>query len=292
MPNAQVKTKTAEKVPIPRSEIQSFVIEPSRGWSSLGLNDLWRYRELLIFLIWREIQGAYRQTALGITWLFLRPIIHMLLLSFVFGGIVGIDSGDIPYPLFVLAALIPWGFFSNGVIRGSRSLVRNMDMISKVYFPRLVIPIAGVSSGLVDFFAALIVFIFAMFIFQVPLRWQIVTLPLFVFVGLGFALLMSLWLATLSVKFRDVEFAVNFILMAIMYLSPVIYSIDIVPEPLKFIYSLNPMTGVILGFRWALIGDGDPPTILFYTSAVIVLIGIIAGAYVFRRTERTVVDIL
>jgi lipopolysaccharide transport system permease protein len=167
-----------------------------------------------------------------------------------------------------------------------------MEMISKVYFPRLVIPIAGASSGLVDLVAAFIVFIVAMLVFRTPFRWQIATLPIFIIVTLGFALAMSLWLATLSVKFRDVEFAVNFILMAIMYLSPVIYSIEIVPESLRFIYSLNPMTGVITGFRWALLGEGDPPATYFYISVTIVVLAIISGAYVFRRTERTVVDIL
>jgi len=272
--------------------LPSTVIEASRGWSSLGLGDLWQYRELLFFLVWREIQGAYRQTALGTTWLFLRPILHMLLLSFVFGLIVGVESGDVPYPLFVLAALLPWGFFSNGVMRGSRSLVQNMHMISKVYFPRLVIPIAGTFSGLVDLAAAFCVFLIAMLLFGLPLRWEMLTLPIFVFVALGFALAMSLWLATLSVKFRDVEYAVNFILMALMYISPVIYSIDIVPERFRIVYALNPMTGVILGFRWALLGDGDPPTTIFYISILIVVLAMVSGAYVFRRTERTVVDTL
>jgi len=249
-----------------RNNLPTTIIEPTKGWSSLGLKDLWYYRELLFFLVWREIQGAYRQTALGITWLFLRPILHMLVLSLVFGRIVGVESGDIPYPLFVLAALLPWGFFSNSVVRGSRSLVQNMHMISKVYFPRLVIPIAGASSGLVDLVAAFCVFIIAMFLYGLPLRWEMMTLPLFVSVALGFALAVSLWLATLSVKFRDVEYAVNFIIMTLMYLSPVIYSVEIVPEPFRIIYALNPMTGVIIGFRWAFLGVGDPPGMIFLFS--------------------------
>lgn len=268
------------------------VIEPSHGWSALGLKEIWRYRELLLFLIWREIQGAYRQTALGISWLFLRPVLHMVLLSVVFGGLVGVASDDLPYPLFSLAALIPWGFFSNGVVRSSRSLVVNMHMISKVYFPRLIIPISGVASGLVDLGAAFSVFIVAMLIYQLPLRWEMLLLPLFILVAIGFALATGLWLATLSVVYRDVEYAVNFLLQAMMYMSPVIYSVSIIPSSLRFIYELNPMTGVIQGFRWALFNSGEPPGLTFLLSIGIVILALISGAYVFRRTERTVVDIL
>jgi lipopolysaccharide transport system permease protein len=274
------------------ASLPSVVLEPTRGWSSLGLRDLWNYRELLYFLIWREIQGAYRQTALGISWFFLRPVLYMLLMSFVFGRLIGVPSGDVPYPLFVLTALLPWGFFSNGVIRGSRSLVQNMNMISKVYFPRLVIPISGASSGLVDLCAAFGVFFIAMLIYHVPLRWDMIFLPIFILVALGFSLGIGLWLATLSVKYRDVEYAVNFLLTALMYLSPVMYPVEIVPESIRFIYELNPMTGVINGFRWTLLGAGDVSKVSFSISVIIVIVAVVTGAYVFRRTERTVVDIL
>lgn len=272
---------------LPRIEI-----EPSSGWASLGLHDLWEYRELLVFLISREIQGAYRQTALGVSWLFLRPILHMALLSIVFGRLVGVPSDDLPYPLFSLSALLPWGFFSNAVIRSSRSLVQNMQMISKVYFPRLVIPIAGAASGLVDLAASSIVFLVAMLIYRLPFRMEMLWLPVFVLLALGFALMVGLWLATLSVRFRDVEFAVNFLLQALMYVSPVIYSTSIVPPSLQFLYELNPMTGVIQGFRWSTLGVGNPPGMTLALSSLIVIVGVLTGAYVFRRTERTVVDIL
>jgi lipopolysaccharide transport system permease protein len=273
-------------------EFRNVVIEPSKGWSRLGIEEVWRYRELLWFLVWREIQGAYRQTALGVTWLFLRPLLHMVLLSFVFGRLVGVPSDDLPYPLFSLSALLPWGFFSNAVLRASRSLVVNMNMISKVYFPRLIIPIAGVFSGLVDLLAGFVVFIGAMVIYQVPLRLEMLAIPFFTLFALITALTLGLWLATLSVLYRDVEYAVNFLLQALMYISPVIYPVTIIPESFRFVYELNPITAIIQGFRWSLFGSVPPPGLTSLISVGIVLIGLVAGAFMFRRTERTVVDIL
>lgn len=268
------------------------VIEPSKGWSKLGLKDVWEYRELLVFLIWREIQGVYRQTALGISWLFVRPLLNMLLLTFVFGYIVGVPSDEIPYPLFALSALLPWGYFSNAVLRASRSLVDNLQLISKVYFPRMIIPISGAISGLVDFAAAFLIVCAALVIYRIPFRVEIIWIPLFLFVAVAYALGVGFWLATLSVRYRDVSFAVNFLIQALMYLSPVIYPVSQVPESLRLFYLLNPMTGVIQGFRWSLFGSGDPPNVIFFGSALIVVFVVISGAFVFRRTERNVVDIL
>jgi lipopolysaccharide transport system permease protein len=273
-------------------EYREVIIGPTRGWAALGLADLWEYRELLGFLIWREINGAYRQTALGISWLFLRPVLNMVLLTLVFGRLVRVSSDNIPYPLFSLAALLPWGFFSNAVIRAARSLVDNMHVISKVYFPRMIVPIAGAASGLVDLAGAGVVLMVALVIYQVPLRWQVVWLPGLVLVALAFALAVGLWLATLSVRYRDVSFAVNFLLQALMYLSPVIYSASIVPPSLQFLYALNPMTAVIQGFRWALFGTGSAPGASFALALALTAIGLVSGAYVFRRTERTIVDVL
>jgi lipopolysaccharide transport system permease protein len=268
------------------------VIQPSKGWSKLGLRDVWEYRELLIFLIWREIQGVYRQTALGISWLFVRPLLNMLLLTFVFGYIVGVPSDEIPYPLFALSALLPWGYFSNAVLRASRSLVDNLQLISKVYFPRMIIPISGAVSGLVDFAAAFLIMCIALIIYRIPFRLEILWIPFLLFIAVAYALGVGFWLATLSVRYRDVSFAVNFLIQALMYLSPVIYPVSRVPEALRLIYLLNPMTGVIQGFRWALFGSGDPPSGTFIGSAIIVMLVLISGAYIFRRTERNVVDIL
>jgi lipopolysaccharide transport system permease protein len=291
----QVTTSNNGSAPPPQlkpGQVQAAVIQASHGWVSLGLKDVWEYRELLGFLIWREIQGIYRQTALGISWIFLRPIINMLLLSLVFGRLIQVPSDGLPYPLFSLSALLPWAFFSNAVLRASRSLVDNMHVIAKVYFPRLIIPMAGAMSGLVDFVASFVVFLVMLLIYRMPLRIEMLWLPIFFLVAFAFSLAVGLWLATLSVKYRDVSFAVNFFLMALMYLSPVIYSVSIVPVPFLYFYQLNPMTCVIQGFRWALLGSGDPPGIMFVIASGLVLVGLITGAYVFRRTERTVVDIL
>jgi len=268
------------------------VIEPSHGWSSLGLQELWEYRELVYFTIKREIQGAYRQTALGASWLFLRPIVSTIILSLTFGLLVKVPSDGFPYPLFSLAAVLPWVFFSQAVQRSANSLVQNMHIISKVYFPRLVAPLAGVLSGLVDFTASMIVFFVALLLYQMALRVEMLTIPLFLLVAVIMALAVGLWLATLSVKYRDVNFAVAFLLQALMYLSPVIYPISIVPEPLRFVYQLNPMTGVIQGFRWALLGDLPPDWGIFMLSILIAILGMVSGAYIFRRTERTIVDLL
>jgi len=272
--------------------MSTLVIEPSRGWSSLGLREIWEFRELTYFLVVREIQGIYRQTALGMSWIFIRPIVNAILLTLVFGRLVKVPSDGLPYLLFSLAAQIPWGYFSNAVMRTSRSLVDNTQVISKVYFPRMVLPLAASISGLVDMGASFVVFFTAFAIYHMPLRLEMLWLPVFVLVTIAFALAVGLWLATLSVKYRDVTFAITFLLQALMYASPVIYPASLVPAPLQFFYQLNPMTGVIEGFRWALLGSGNAPGIMFFINTVIVVSGLISGAFVFRRTERTIVDVL
>jgi lipopolysaccharide transport system permease protein len=269
-----------------------LVIEPSRGWSSIGIRELWEFRELVYYLVVREIQGVYRQTALGMSWLFLRPVVNMLLLTGVFGGLVKVPSDNVPYPLFSLAALIPWGYFSNAVLRTSRSLVDNTQVITKVYFPRMVLPLAGSISGLVDIGATFLVFFAGLIIYQMPLRIEVLWLPLFILVAVLFALAVGLWLATLSAKYRDVSFAIAFLIQALMYASPVIYPVSLVPKNLQFLYMLNPMTGVINGFRWALLGSENPPGTMFWLATGIVVILLVSGAYIFRRTERTIVDVI
>ena len=271
---------------------QTTVIESSQGWSSLGLRDLWEYRELTYFLVIREIQGVYRQTALGISWIFLRPVINTLLLTLVFGNLVKVPSDNVPYALFSMSALIPWGYFSNAVMRTSRSLVDNTQVISKVYFPRMVLPLAGSISGLVDMGASLLVFSVLFAIYRMPLRMEMLWLPGLIVVTIASALAAGLWLATLAVKYRDVSFAITFLLQGLMYLSPVIYPISMVPNSLKLLYQLNPMTGVIQGFRWVLLGNSNPPGVMFWIDIVIIMVGLVSGAYLFRRTERTIVDIL
>lgn len=279
----------------PRLESQEpheTVIEPTRGWSSLGLREVWAYRDLLYFLIVRDIQATYRQTALGTSWLLLRPIISVVLLTVVFGGFLDVSSEGMPYPLFAMAALIPWGYFSDAVLRATGSLVNNMHVISKVYFPRLIVPLAAVLAGLVDSSFSLLVFFGLLFIYRMPLRWEMLWLPVLMLVTIACALAAGLWLATLSVKYRDIQFGISYILQAMMLLSPVAYSVSVIPEQLRFLYSLNPMTGVIQGFRWALLGSEEAPGSIFFIAVVIIIIGLSSGAYVFRRTERSIVDVL
>jgi len=268
------------------------VIEPTRGWSSLGLKEVWDRRELLYFLIAREIHGTHRQTALGLLWIFLRPVIHMLLLSLVFGRVVRVPSDGVPYPLFALAALLPWTFFSNAVTKAAKSLVDNLHLIAKVYFPRVLVPTASAAAGVVDFGASCLVFLVVLRYYGMPLRWEMLWLPLLLAVTLAFALAVGFWLATLSVKYRDVSFAVGFLLQALLYGSPVIYPVSLVPASVRFLYELNPMSAVIQGFRWSLLGAGSAPGLTFWVSVTGVLVALISGAYVFRRTERTVVDLL
>jgi lipopolysaccharide transport system permease protein len=268
------------------------IIEPTRGWRSLSLRDLWEYRDLLYFIVLREVQGMYRQTALGLSWLLLRPVINVAMLSLTFGLLVKVPSNGIPYPLFSLAAVLPWGYFSSSVNRSAGSLVNNMSIISKVYFPRIILPLGTVISGLVDLGASFLILLVMLFIYGMPLRVEMFWLPLFIAVVLALSLAAGLWLATLSVKYRDVAFAVTFLLQAYMYASPVIYPVNMVPERFVFWYKLNPMVGVIEGFRWAILGSGQPPDITFLISAGIVLVLLIQGAFIFRRTERTIVDLL
>jgi lipopolysaccharide transport system permease protein len=269
---------------------RATLIEPSRGWSTLGVKEAWHRKELLWYLVAREIQGTHRQTALGLSWIFLRPIIHMLLLSIVFGRVVRIPSDGVPYPVFALAALLPWNFFANAVTKASRSLVDNVHLISKVYFPRLLIPTAAASSGVVDFGASCIVLLVVSRLYGLPMRWEMLWLPLLLLTTLVFALAVGLWLATLTVTYRDVSFAIGFLLQALLYSSPVIYPVSLVPPSWQFLYELNPMSAIIQGFRWALLGTGDAPGLTFSLAMAFAIVSLVSGAYVFRRTERTVVD--
>jgi len=276
--------------PMTSTSARTTVIEPSRGWSSLGLREVWNRRELLWFLIVREIQGTHRQTALGLSWVFLRPIIQMMLLALVFGRVIRVPSEGVPYPLFALAALLPWTFFSNAVTKGARSLLDNLHLISKVYFPRLIIPTAGAASGLVDFAASFLVFLAVLRYYELDLRWQMLAVVPLLFVTLAFALAVGLWLATLAVKYRDISFAIAFLLQGLMYVSPVIYPASLVPQSVRALYDLNPLSSIIQGFRWALLGTAGPGGQALLLSCAVVAISLTTGAYVFRRTERTIVD--
>ena len=268
------------------------IYEPTHGWLSLRLGDLWHYRELLYFLTWRDVKIRYKQTALGVAWAVLQPLITMVIFSVIFGQLAKLPSDGIPYPVFSYAALLPWGLFSGALQRAGTSLVTNANLITKVYFPRLVIPISAVAAGLVDFAISFVVLLSLMLYYKITLTWMIVTIPLFALLAVLTALAVSLWLSALNVQYRDVQHMIPFLIQAWMYASPVAYSVGLIPTgPWRIIYGINPMAGVIQGFRWALLG-GTPPDELMTISVVIVLLLLVSGLLYFRRMEKTFADVV
>lgn len=272
-------------------------LRPSKGWISLNLSDLWAYRELVFFLTWRDIKVRYKQAALGILWAVLQPVMIMVVFTVIFSKLAGLkpDAG-IPqewYPVFSLAALLPWQLFQAALQRSSVSLVGNANLLTKVYFPRLIIPFSAVAAGLVDFAISLVVLLVMMILYGVPFTWNMVWLLPLVLLALLTALAVGLWLSALNVQYRDVQQIVPFLLQAWMYASPVAYSIDLIPTsgPWRLIYGLNPMTGVIQGFRWALLGS-NPPDQLMIISVVMVVVLLVTGLFYFRRMERKFADMV
>ena len=267
-------------------------IKPTRGWAPIHLGDLWEYRELLYFLIWRDVKVRYKQTALGVAWVVLQPLATTLIFTVIFGNLAKISSGNLPYAVFAMAGLVPWNFFSGAFTRGSGSLVGSAHLISKVYFPRLIIPIAGVLGGLVDM-AIVMVLLFALMLYYgiVP-TLAVLTLPLFVLMAIGTALGVSLWFSALNVQYRDVNYLVPFIAQFWLYATPVVYPSSLIPEKWRVIYGLNPMAGVVEGFRWALFGTGEGPGPMLLVSVAMVAFILVSGAFFFRRMERTFADII
>jgi lipopolysaccharide transport system permease protein len=267
-------------------------IQATRGWGSLDLHELWEYRDLIYFLMWREINSRYKQMALGSLWLILQPLYAIVLNTLVFGVLAKFPSDGIPYPLFNYAAMLPWTFFSGALARTSGSLSANQNLISKVYFPRLVVPIVATLTGSLDFLVSFGLFLLMMVYFGFPPRLAILSLPLFFGLALITALGIGLCLASLQAWFRDVGFMLTYILQGWLYLTPVVYASSVVPEKWRFIYFLNPMTTVVEGFRWALLGT-NTLTWLPASLSVLGAVGVLwVGAYWFRRTERTIVDIV
>jgi lipopolysaccharide transport system permease protein len=268
------------------------IYEPSRGWLSLNLREVWRYRELLVFLTWRDIKVRYAQAALGVSWAILQPLLTMVIFSVIFGNLAKLPSDGIPYPVFSYVALLPWQLFAGALQRAGASLVGNSQLLTKVYFPRLIIPISAVAAGLVDFLLAFIVLIGLMMWYQIKLTWAILYLPLFVLLALLTALAVGLWLSALNVKYRDVQHAIPFIIQAWMYASPVAYSSGLIPQGnWRIVYGLNPLAGVIQGFRWALLG-AEPPDVLMTVSIIMVIVLLVSGLYYFKRMEKTFADIV
>ena len=274
-----------------QTEEPATVIQASHSWRDLGLREVWEYRELLYFLIWREVKARYRQMALGPLWIVLKPVIGMVVCTVIFGKLAKLPTDDLPKPIFYYTGLLPWYLFAGSTNQAATSLVSNMRLISRVYFPRLIIPLVGSVSGLVDFAVSFIVLIGLMAYYGIVPSIAVLTLPLLLLLAVAAALAVGLWLACVAVKFRDVGFAVGFMTQLWMYVT-VIYPSSGVPENWRFVYRLNPMLGVVEGFRWALLGRGQPPDAVVALSAAIVLFFLVTGAYYFRRTERTIVDLL
>ncbi len=266
-------------------------IEPSGTWSSLDLKEIWTYRELLYFLVWRDVKIRYKQTALGAAWAIIQPLFTMLIFTLIFSRVAGIKSDGIPYPIFAYAGLLPWTFFSNAVTTSGNSLVGSSHLITKVYFPRVLIPVAAVGAGLVDFAVAFLMLLPLMFYYHVSLTVNAFLLPIPIILTLLLAVGMGMWLSALNVKYRDVRFAVPFMLQVWMFLSPIAYPSSVVPEKWQLLYSLNPMTGIVEGFRSALLGRPLGWSTTGISAAV--SIGLLVFANLkFRKMEKSFADII
>lgn len=268
------------------------VIRPSRGWLSLNLPELWRYRELLYILAWRDVKVRYKQTVIGAAWAVIQPFFSMVVFSLFFGNLAKIPSDSVPYPLFSYAALVPWTFFANGLAESANSLVGNSNLLKKVYFPRLIIPIAAVISGIIDFVIAFLVLLGMMLYYQVMPTANIVWLPLLALLAFTTALGVGLWLSGLNVQFRDVRYIVPFLVQFWLFATPIVYPSSLIPEQWRLLYAINPMVGVVEGFRWSLLGVDTAPGPMILVSVLAALALVVSGAFYFRRLEKTFADVV
>jgi len=275
-------------------DVPTLVIEPPKGWPTLESRELWQYRELLYFLTWRNILIRYKQAVLGVLWAVLNPVITMVVFTLVFNRLLGVGSGSygVPYAVFTFTGLLPWNLFATSLSSAGSSLVGNANLLTKVYFPRLVIPSSAVLSTLLDFLIGLAVLAVLMAVYQVPPTWNALFLPFFVLLALVTALGVSLWLSALYVLYRDVQYVIPFVVQLWFFLTPVTYPTSLISGSwTSVIYNLNPMTGVVGGFRWALLGQQAPGT-LFWLSAAMSLLVFVGGLYYFRRMENTFADVV
>jgi len=290
---------TATSVPPPsvtaveqmREALPVLRIEPSSGWVSLRLGELWEYRELLYFLVWRDIKVRYKQTALGAAWAILQPVLTMVVFSVFFGRLAKVPSDGIPYPVFALAALVPWQLFAYSVSESTNSLVVSQNLIKKVYFPRLVIPVASVLAGLVDFAISFVALVGLMTYYGIRPTAAIAILPLFILLAVASALCVGLWLSALNVQFRDVRYTIPFLTQFWMFVTPVAYPSSLIPGKWRTVFGLNPMAGVVEGFRWALLGKATSLGPLLAVSIGVVVVLLFGGLVYFRRMESTFADV-
>jgi lipopolysaccharide transport system permease protein len=284
------------KVNIDQNKKPQFVIEPTHGLGFINFPDLWHYRELLYTLIWRDIKIRYKQSVLGVTWVILQPVISTIIFTALFGILLKAPSNDVPYPVFALSGLLPWTFFANSLSKSSNSLVLNANLITKIYFPRVIVPLASTLSGLLDFSISFLVLLAVMFFYGIYPTWTIIFLPLFLIFAILTALGFGFWLSALNVRYRDINQLTPFVIQVWMYLTPVVYAVTLIPERYQFILILNPMTAVVEGFRWSLLGStyvqGLVSGWLLIVPVLISLIVLVSGTIFFRRTEKTFADIV
>jgi len=285
-------SETNVTYPIGSAQLPILRIEPSHGWVSLKLHELWEYHELLYFLTWRDIKVRYKQTVLGAAWAIIQPFLTMVVFSLFFGRLAKMPSDGIPYPIFAYAALVPWTFFANGLTQSSNSLVGSANLIKKVYFPRLVVPISSVISGVVDFVLAFSVLLGMMLFYGIVPTVNVVWLPFLLVLAFVTALGVGLWFSAMNVQFRDVRYTVPFMTQFWLFATPIAYPSSLLSEPWRTIYGINPMVGVVEGFRWALLGTDTAPGPVIMVSSLAALSILVGGMYYFRRMEKTFADVV
>lgn len=276
----------------PHTFLAVTIIEPSHGWRSLNLRELWHYRELIYFLTWRDIKVRYKQTAIGAAWAILQPLLTMLVFTLIFGRLAHVATDGVPYPIFSFSGLLPWTFFATALGLAGTSLVASANLVSKVYFPRLAIPLAAVLAGLVDLALAFVLLIGMMVLYRrMPTR-AVAALPLFALLAFITTLAAALWLSALNVKYRDVRYVIPFLTQIWLFLTPVAYASSMIPARWRLVYGLNPMTGVVDGFRWALLGTEQAPGNMLLVSTMVVFVFFVGGLFYFRRMEREFADVI
>lgn len=271
---------------------RKLIIENRSGLFDIDWSALWEYRELLYVLVWRDIKVRYKQTAIGVAWVVLQPLITMLLFTAIFGYLARMPSDGVWYPVFLLSALLPWTYFAQAIARAGESVVVNGRLVGKIYFPRLLLPLAMIVTPLVDFVLSMILLFGLLTYAGIPLTWKVSTLPAFILLAMLTALGLSLFTSAMNVKYRDIGHAIPFVIQIWMFASPIVYPVSLVPEQWRWLYGLNPMAGVIEGFRWALLGRTAPDPVVMAESIVVLLIVLIAGTVYFRKMERQFADIL
>ncbi len=274
-------------------EAQVTILRPRSGWQPVNLRELWNYRELLWFLAMRNVKVRYKQTALGAAWAIIQPLFTMIVFSVFFGNLAGLSAkSTIPYPVLTFCALLPWQLFATSLGNAGNSLVSSQNLITKVYFPRLTIPMAAILAGLIDFAIAFVVLLVMMAFYRMAPHWPILLLPLFVILAVITALAIGLWLSALNVQYRDVRYTIPFLTQFWMFLTPVAYPISIVPHKWQALYAVNPMVGVVEGFKWALLGQGTLPGPMIFVSTAVTVLLLIGGLFYFRRMETTFADVV